>query len=53
MWPIRRGERPWPVFDSPARVTHEWWDADGEHVWCVWGMNLTMFETADPVDLTS
>lgn len=37
MWLIRRGERPRPVFDSPTRVTHEWWDADGQHVWCVWG----------------
>lgn len=37
MWLIRRGERPRPVFDSPTRVTHEWWDADGRHVWCVWG----------------
>jgi len=37
MWLIRRGERARPVFASPTRVTHEWWDPDGEHVWCVWG----------------
>jgi hypothetical protein len=37
MWLIRRNEAPRPVFDTPTRVTHEWWDADGEHVWCVWG----------------
>jgi hypothetical protein len=37
MWLIRRGEQPRPVFDTPTRVTHEWWDADGQHVWCVWG----------------
>ncbi|MBN1581815.1 MAG: hypothetical protein JXA89_14010 [Anaerolineae bacterium] len=37
MWLIRRGEHPRPVYDEPTRVTHEWWDADGEHVWCVWG----------------
>jgi hypothetical protein len=37
MWLIRRGERACPVFESPTRVTHEWWDPDGEHVWCVWG----------------
>lgn len=37
MWLIRRGERPRPVFSEPTRVTHEWWDPDGKHVWCVWG----------------
>jgi hypothetical protein len=36
MWLIRRGEQPRPVLDTPTRVTHEWWDLDGEHVWCVW-----------------
>jgi hypothetical protein len=36
MWLIRRGKAPCPVFDTPTRVTHEWWDVDGEHVWCVW-----------------
>lgn len=37
MWLIRRGEKPHPVFAKPTVVTHEWWDADGQHVWCVWG----------------
>lgn len=37
MWLIRRGEGPRPVFSEPTRVTHEWWNADGQHVWCVWG----------------
>jgi hypothetical protein len=37
MWLIRRGEPARPVFSSPTRVTHEWWDLDGKHVWCVWG----------------
>ncbi|MGC9467122.1 MAG: hypothetical protein ACP5HS_00895 [Anaerolineae bacterium] len=37
MWLIRRGESARPVFSTPTRVTHEWWDPDGEHVWCVWG----------------
>ena len=37
MWLIRRGETARPVFSTPTRVTHEWWDADGKHVWCVWG----------------
>lgn len=34
---IRHGERSRPVFVSPTRVSHEWWDADGKHVWCVGG----------------
>ncbi len=37
MWLIRRGERARPVYSTPTRVTHEWWDEDGKHVWCVWG----------------
>ncbi|MAS32617.1 MAG: hypothetical protein CL610_01335 [Anaerolineaceae bacterium] len=37
MWLMRRGEAPRPVFDEPTVVTHEWWDADGEHVWCIKG----------------
>ncbi len=41
MWLIRRGEEPRPVFDTPTVVTHEWWDADGEHVWCIKGGQAT------------
>jgi hypothetical protein len=37
MWLIQRGARARPVFSTPTRVTHEWWDADGKHVWFVWG----------------
>lgn len=37
MWLIRRGEPARPIFETPTRVTHEWWDPDGEHAWCVWG----------------
>ncbi len=37
MWLIRRGAPAHPVFATPTRVTHEWWDAGGKHVWCVWG----------------
>ncbi|MBI5032182.1 MAG: hypothetical protein HZB51_16755 [Chloroflexi bacterium] len=37
MWLIERGKRARPVFSTPTRVTHEWWDEDGQHVWCVWG----------------
>jgi hypothetical protein len=37
MWLIERRQRAKPVFSTPIRVTHEWWDSDGKHVWCVWG----------------
>jgi len=37
LWVMRRGESPRPVLKEPRWVTHEWWDADGAHVWCVWG----------------
>lgn len=37
LWTMRRGEPPKAVLREPKWVTHEWWDADGEHVWCVWG----------------
>ncbi|MFW5803113.1 MAG: hypothetical protein ACOCWJ_04270 [Verrucomicrobiota bacterium] len=37
MWTLRRGETPQPIFSEPTRVSHEWWDNDGEHVWCVAG----------------
>lgn len=50
LWIIRRGEAPHPILPTPTRLTHEWWDADGRHVWCikgregVWRVNV---ETAD------
>ena len=34
---IRRGERAKPIFPTPTRVTHEWWDPAGRHVWCIRG----------------
>lgn len=37
LWLLRRGEQPRRILREPRWVTHEWWDADGEHVWCVWG----------------
>jgi hypothetical protein len=38
MWLLRRGEKkPHPVLREPRKVTHEWWDPDGQHAWCVWG----------------
>lgn len=37
MWLMRKGQAPRPLFSQPTRVTHEWWDPDGQHAWCVWG----------------
>ena len=37
MWTLRPGEAPQPVLKEPRKVTHEWWDPDGQHAWCVWG----------------
>lgn len=37
LWVMRRGGVPRPIFDKPTVVTHEWWDEDGEHVWCIKG----------------
>lgn len=37
MWLIERGKAPESVYATPTRVTHEWWDLGGEHIWCVWG----------------
>ena len=47
MWTIRRGQAPQPVFAEPTRVSHEWWDADGEHVWCVAGNETWRVRLAD------
>ncbi len=47
LWLIRRGEQPRPILPEPTRVTHEWWDADGEHVWCVWGNDTWRVRVAD------
>ena len=35
MWLIRQRETPRPVFSSPTVPTHECWDSDGRHVWCM------------------
>jgi hypothetical protein len=37
LWLIRRNESSKPIFPQPTRLTHEWWDADGQHVWCIRG----------------
>ncbi len=54
MWLMRRGEAPHPIFDTPTVVTHEWWDADGQHVWCIKGKQGTWrvdIETQEVEDL--
>jgi len=35
LWLIRRGQAPHPIMPEPTRLTHEWWDPDGRHVWCI------------------
>lgn len=35
MWLMRKGEAPRPVMPEPTVTTHEWWDEDGRHVWCI------------------
>jgi hypothetical protein len=50
LWLIRRGEEARPVFPTPTRVTHEWWDPDGSHIWCIRGDEgvwLVDIETAE------
>ena len=47
MWVIRRGQKPRPILREPKWVTHEWWDADGKHVWCVWGNDTWRVRVAD------
>ena len=37
MWTMRPAEKPVSVLSDPLWVTHEWWDPDGVHAWCVWG----------------
>ena len=35
LWLMTRGQAPRPILREPRFVSHEWWDPDGEHVWCV------------------
>jgi len=37
LWIIERGGLPRPILPKPTRLTHEWWDADGRHAWCIQG----------------
>jgi len=47
LWVIRRGAEPRPILRAPKWVTHEWWDADGKHVWCVCGNDTWRVRVAD------
>jgi hypothetical protein len=49
MWTMRRGGAPRPVMPEPTRVSHEWWDAEGKHVWCVSGNDTWRVRVADGV----
>jgi len=35
MWLIRRGETARPIFSTGPKHGHEWWSADGQHVWYI------------------
>ena len=37
LWLMRRGQAPRAVLAEPRWVSHEWWDPDGRHAWCVYG----------------
>lgn len=47
LWLIRRGQAPRPIFEKPTRVSHEWWDLDGAHAWCVAGHETWRVRIAD------
>jgi hypothetical protein len=47
LWIMRRGEKPRPILREPLWVTHEWWDPDGKHVWCVWGHETWKVRVSD------
>ena len=45
LWTMCEGEKPRAVLREPLWVSHEWWDPDGEHAWCVirneaWRVNI-------------
>jgi len=47
LWILRRGEVPRPILREPRAVTHEWWDPDGTHVWCVTGRETWRVRLSD------
>ena len=49
MWIIRRGGEARPILREPVSHSgHEWWDADGEHVWYLhYGVGVKKVRVAD------
>jgi len=49
LWTLRRGGRAAPVFpqEDPNPRAHEWWSADGRHIWYVDYVNGTECVAAD------
>jgi len=47
LWLLKHGQAPRPIFRTPTVVSHEWWDADGQHVWCVAGNETWRVRIAD------
>ncbi len=52
MWIIRRGEKARPILKAPVSHSgHEWWDADGKHVWYLhYGVGVKKVEVATGVE---
>ncbi|PTY02932.1 hypothetical protein DB346_07930 [Verrucomicrobia bacterium LW23] len=48
MWLIRRGKPARPVLNEPVSHSgHEWWDADGKHIWYLhYGVGIKKVEVA-------
>ncbi len=48
LWIIRRGETARPILPAPVSHSgHEWWDADGKHVWYVhYGVGVKRVDVA-------
>jgi len=36
LWLLERGKAPRALLREPRWVSHEWWDAAGQHAWSVW-----------------
>jgi hypothetical protein len=36
LWLLERGKAPRALLREPRWVSHEWWDAGGQHAWSVW-----------------
>lgn len=54
LWLIRRGEQAQPILKHPVSHSgHEWWDADGRHVWYVhYGVGIKKVALATGEEMT-